>query len=227
MKKNSFSVKFLLIALCFSVTVVANAQKARFGIKGGFNLSTLSGYDDAIGFIKKMGESEDVKFDAVTNPIPRFHIGAISQIDLSSNFFLQPELLFSIQGCQLEYAISMMGSVHRSDDIAELYYLQLPVYCGYKFNLSQSVDLILGVGPYLAYGISDNEDGFKNGNLKRFDFGLSAMGGIQLNKFQITAGYDLGLTDMIDMNGWSTAKDMLGLSSICNRNFKASVAYLF
>lgn len=77
----------------------------------------------------------------------------------------------------------------------------------------------------MGYGIHASDDAFDQ--FKRFDFGLSAMGGIQFNKLQITIGYDLGLTDNVDIDGWKTAKDIYGLSSICNRDFKVSVGYFF
>jgi len=63
--------------------------------------------------------------------------------------------------------------------------------------------------------------------LERFDAGLSAIAGIEFRKFQITLGYDLGLVDAMDVDGWKTMKDLAGLSSIRNQNIKVSVGYFF
>jgi hypothetical protein len=79
-----------------------------------------------------------------------------------------------------------------------------------------------------AYGISGTDDVFKSDNgFKRLDVGASALAGIQFNQLQITLGYDLGLTDMTNMEGLNTAKELSGLSSVCNRNLKLSVGCFF
>ena len=88
--------------------------------------------------------------------------------------------------------------------------------------------IILGAGPYVAFGISGSEGSYGDGGMfQRFDAGLSAIGGIQFHKLQITAGFDLGLVDQMGFDGWKTIKDITGASSVQNRNFKLSVGYFF
>ncbi|MCL1937768.1 MAG: PorT family protein [Candidatus Azobacteroides sp.] len=214
---------FLMICFSFLAVSFSNAQ-VRFGVKAGFNASSLSGYEKAV---TTLGENAEIggmlPFDAFSVKYrPGFHAGIVSQIDLAPNFLLQPELLYSLLGVKEE--TSLLGV--KQSETGSLHYIQLPVYAAYKFNVGLNLDLILGAGPYIGCGIAGDDDAFKD-TFTRFDWGLSAMGGVQYNKFQITIGYDLGLMDMFNMDGWKTAKDMLGLSSISNRNFKVSVAYFF
>ncbi|KAA6352273.1 hypothetical protein EZS27_000455 [termite gut metagenome] len=227
MKKNSFILKALLAGcFCFFTVFVSNAQtEVRFGVKAGFNASNISGTKD---LMKGLNEITGGLNAAVSKYIPRFHGGVISQISFSRHFFLQPELLYSLQGYREEYVIDMGTYFPSGDQDYDFHYFQLPIYAGYKINTSQYISILFGVGPYFAYAFSGNDNTFgDDGILRRFDFGLTAMEGIQYKKLQFTVGYDLGLTDMVDINGWKTAKDLYGLSSICNRNFKVSVAYFF
>jgi opacity protein-like surface antigen len=182
---------FLLIAF------VSQAQ-VNYGVKGGLNVSTLSGYS-------KIAE---------TKHKPGFNIGLVGQINLPSNVFIQPELLFSQEGIR--------GKKDKKFSNRMLNYLQLPVYVGYKLDAGLGLNVIVGVGPYLACGMGGTNKPFKH-SMKRFDAGFSAMGGIQFEKVQLTLGYDLGLTDIrkkeMKKEGFS--------SKLSNRNLKVSLAYLF
>lgn len=112
-------------------------------------------------------------------------------------------------------------------------YLQLPVHAGYKIGLSESVDLALHAGPYLAYGIGGKskyeEDGDKEevdffgsekeeGN-KSFDWGLGAGADLILSKsFRLGLNYDLGLTNISRGDKKYPVK---------NRNLSISIGYSF
>jgi len=222
-------IKAGLMAVLFCFAISAQAQ-VKVGVKGGFNASnmSMSGFED-IEIYDQFGNMIGYQ---KTSYKPGFHAGLMLQVDLPGSFFLQPELLFSNQGLKEETKIEGDKETGNST----LNYLQLPIYAGYKFNAGSGLDVILGVGPYLAYGISGTDDPFKENPLiqnsdgmkmKRFDAGLSAMAGIEYNKFQITVGYDLGLVDCIGADGWSIIKDAYNLSSIYNRNVKVSIGYFF
>ncbi|MDR0231702.1 MAG: PorT family protein [Dysgonamonadaceae bacterium] len=207
---------FFVILLSMVTIGFVNAQNIKFGLKGGLNTSSVSGFGDLVGALEGMGAEVG---DFSTSYKPGFHLGVVAQIELGS-LFLQPELLFSQMG--------VTGKLEGESENLNLNYLQLPIYVGYKKSVGVGLDLLLGAGPYLGYGISGSEETFgDDGMFKRIDAGLSFMGGIQFNNIQITLGYDLGLIDMVDAPGWNTAKDILGLSSITNRNIKVSFAYFF
>jgi hypothetical protein len=151
----------LIIVVLFLFTISGSAQT--IGLKGGLNLSTISGFEDANNAITNAaipGVSGIPGYS--TGYAAGFHLGLMFQYDLPANFFLQPELLFSIQGIKEEAT----GS---EAETSRLNFLQVPIY----------------------------------------------------------AGYDFGLVDQMDVDGWDTAKDILGLSSVQNRNIKISVGYFF
>ncbi len=225
--KTSGKGMILLIA-CLAMVNAVNAQGFRVGLKVGYNASTLSGYEELGRRIGGLSDKYTVSYKS------GFHVGLAGQYSLNS-FFIQPELLYSSMGLQEE-----LGEKKES---SSLNYLQLPIYAGYKFHLAQAgPKLILGAGPYMAYGLSATDDvfditshnsqhgedpGVADNMFNRFDAGLSFMGGLEFSSMQITIGYDLGLVDMVGLNGWKTAKDLLGLPSVCNRNLKISAVCFF
>ena len=212
-------IKIVTIALMlFSFSIYSNAQ-LKIGVKGGLNYSSMPEMVDFMRVASELGlpvpGSYAVKYASA------FHLGLMSQYNLSSHFFFQPELLFSMQGVKEEAP----GIV---SETSYLNFLKLPVYIGYKIKAGAGLDIIIGAGPYAAYGLSGSEGAYGDTGLFRNpDAGFSCMGGIQLSNLQITAGFDAGLVDQIKVNGWKTAKDILGLSSIQTRNFKLSVGYFF
>ncbi len=216
----------LISVLCmFSILGLSAQTEVLYGVKGGFNASSVSGLSGLIDASNRSGNSS---LDMSVKYRPGFHMGLVSQINITDKFFVQPELLYSLQGFKLSGSGNILYEYVSGSETTIMHYLQLPVYAGTKIAAGQGLDIILGVGPYIAYGLSGEEGTFgDSGMFRRFDFGLTAMGGVQFNKFQITLGYDLGLVDLINTPGWSAAKNEAGISSMCNRNLKASVAYFF
>ena len=99
--------KIFLILVCASTFAVANAQVS-FGVKGGLNLSNVVG-DDAEGAKAKVG----------------YHVGLLAGIPVTSNFSVQPELVYSAQGAKYEEA--------GEDDVnLNSGYLNIPVLAKYS-----------------------------------------------------------------------------------------------
>jgi hypothetical protein len=209
MKQNVKGLVITAVFILFSISV--NAQ-LHWGLRGGLNLSTMSGWEDAneVNGVGIPGYSTGYSAGS--------HLGLISQYDLSTEFFLQSELLFSIQG------IKEKARDYRTET-SRLNFIQLPVYAGCKINIVSDLHFIVAAGPFLAFGIYGSDDAYEK--LQRFDAGASFMGGLQFRKTQLIFGYDLGLVDQYDVSGWKTAKDVFGLSAIQNRNIKISVASFF
>lgn len=87
-------------------------------------------------------------------------------------------------------------------------YLQLPAHLGYKFELAPNVKLVANAGPYVAYGIGGKAKGggnsekiFGNNRFKRLDYGVGGGIGLELGKFIVGGGYDLGLNNVSDVKG--------------------------
>lgn len=114
--------KFLLLAV---VTVLGftsvNAQKIKFGVKGGLNFATISG-----------DNTEDI--DLVTS----FNFGVLSEIPLSDKFSFQPELMYSGQGYSF------------NDNVVALSYLNIPLMGKYYLTKGFSVEAGPQIGFLLA-----------------------------------------------------------------------------
>src|SRR5688572_26725758 len=81
MKKNIITALFIMAVL------TAEAQTARFGIKGGVNANTF--------YLKTEGTGSDSRFSLTK---PGFHVGGIADLAFGPNFSLQPQLLFAMKG---------------------------------------------------------------------------------------------------------------------------------
>ena len=97
----------------------ANAQEAKFGVKGGLNIANLNFSGDGA---------------PSTSSLVGFHIGGFTEIKVSDKFFIQPEVMYSTQGAK--FKMSEDGLTLNS---FKLGYINLPVMAKYyvaeKFNL--------------------------------------------------------------------------------------------
>ena len=184
-----------------------------FGIKGGLNSSSLKNYEKLFA-IKDM--PPDIQACMENEQRVGFNLGIFLQLEVPyTNFFFQPELLFSNQGSKAkeEYRTALNGIdfTHKSSHQITLNYLQLPVYLGYKLRLGAS-SILVGAGAYYAYGLWDSKYISENKEFKRSDAGVGLMAGLEIRKFQIKADYDYSL---------------LTSSSLRNRTFKVAFGYIF
>ncbi|MCO5240417.1 MAG: PorT family protein [Chitinophagaceae bacterium] len=171
--------KKIIFLSVFTAAVFIGQAQVKFGIKAGVNFSTLSG-DDA----------------KIENLSPKFRIGiaggGLVNIGLNEMFSLQPELLYSMEGCT--YKQSGEKATYKTD------YVNIPVLIQYN-NPS---GFYAETGPQIGFLTSakigyngnsvDIKDGFKTIN---FSWGLGA--GYKLsNGLGIGARYNLGITKIAD-----------------------------
>jgi hypothetical protein len=196
MKKNTIASK--MIALTMAVGLLAftgayaqeqqasteSGMTAKFGIKGGFNLTSL--YVDNVS-------SEHAKAG--------FNAGIFAKLPVTKGFSIQPELLYSVKGAKDTYSNFIQGD---GEYRFNLNYLELPVLA--VINVAKNFNL--HAGGYAAYLVSANvKDVNSNGdidgatdlnadNFKRFDFGLAGGAGFDIDNFTIGARYNYGLTQI-------------------------------
>lgn len=110
-------------------------------------------------------------------------------------------------------------------------YSEFPVNAVFHVRITGNLDWLFGAGPVVAIGIWDktryiasitddrgvvttssgtSRSTFGGGDVQRFDFGGQLLSGIQINKIQLTAGYNYGL-----LNTRASGKD---LQSLRHRN---------
>lgn len=148
------------------------------GIKAGVNLANL-----------KLTDQPDVSTSMRIN----FHAGIFYNVPLSSNFSIQPEILFSGEGAKFETSNS-------TSDIT-LNYLQVPVM--FQFNTSSG--FYLEAGPWLGImakgkeivttSAAESKLDLKK-QYKKTNFGAAGGLGFKMKRAGIYARYNLGLADL-------------------------------
>jgi hypothetical protein len=161
----------LLGVIC--LTQISFAQH-RFGIRGGLNIAnqkvTVSAFGD------KISQSGDA--------IPSFHIGGMGDIQLSELFYLQPSILLSGKGMNLDGEDDFGNPIEVK---VRPFYLELPVNLVVKTQLpSTNLSIYGGAGPSIGFGVfgkvkggGEDEDAFQEEGFKRLDFGVNLTAGVE------------------------------------------------
>ena len=183
----------ILITILSLFSLYSIAQENHFGLKGGWNISTIDG-------LPKEWKSMDV------DPNNSFHIGGFAEIGINEDWALVGEVLFSGKGSLISIQDS---SVQIDDSEIRLNYLTFPVLIQYCIG-----PLALQAGPEFGFQIDRDVNGdVKTGVLdpdfwdQRFD--LSLVGGVNVNlgNFFIGARYGKSFTKLIE----ATFTDDMGL----------------
>jgi hypothetical protein len=220
MKRNAL----YLTAAGLVIASVSFAQVS-FGIRAGVNFQNIIGKDYT---------GEKLEYDLLTG----FHAGVNAEIPVAQEFYVRPGLLFSTKGAK-----------EREGDyeaIIKVAYIELPVHLVYKPEFGDG-NLILGLGPYVAYGtygkVKGEYDGetdetdirFKNKlteeemmdenfYIKRFDAGVDIFFGYEFAfRLSVQLNGQMGLLDLDP--GYDG--DEHDESSPKNAGFGLSVGYRF
>jgi Outer membrane protein beta-barrel domain len=127
-------------------------------------------------------------------------------------------------GAGLEF-VGKGGKYPGDGGTVALNYLEVPIYGTGNYIIDSKSKVFVGIGPYFAYGIGgkvksgnfeSSSFGENNGGYKRFDAGLTFMGGYQFQKFRLSLNYDLGLVNTAYASEDITSK---------GRSFGISVGY--
>jgi Outer membrane protein beta-barrel domain len=167
----------------------------RIGVKAGLNVFNIHN-DNSIEYNARTG----------------FHVGLLGHIHLSSQFAVQPELVFSSQGAKY--------NIGGNDTKLKLGYINLPVMFQYMFDNGFRIQ----AGPQLGFlvnsksEVNDKETNI-NSSYKAVDFGLGAGVGYihSPSGFGVDARYNFGLSDI---NKNSSVKST-------NNGLQVGVFYLF
>ena len=91
--------KLVLTIITLSSISILNAQKIKFGAKGGLNSSTMTYEIPVFGELNYEVYRDKRLHDYTVG----FHLGGFVEFRLTDQFFFQPELLLSVQGSKYEY----------------------------------------------------------------------------------------------------------------------------
>lgn len=213
-------IKLLTLSAILAFSGLALQAQIGFGIQGGVNFQNLNG--------------KDVNGDKLENDmIPGYHGGVSIQLQFVPDFFFQPGLLLTTKGAQ-----NFAGSVA---DKHKITYIELPLNVVYKPLLGKG-HLLLGFGPYVAFGIggkgimgsTDVELEFKkvvettdpDGVLyyKAFDSGANIFAG-----YELEGGIFLQLNTQLGLLKINPEDKRIpgDKSSIKNTGFGLSIGYRF
>jgi opacity protein-like surface antigen len=189
----------LLFVLVLGSTAIF-AQDIKFGVKGGLNIANFKG-DDADGTDSKVG----------------INIGAFARIGLTKKLALQPELIYSQEGCK-----------DNSDNKWKLNYLNIPLLLRAKMFGTDNFNLM--AGPQIGFLVKSEID---NGDisvdaddlLKSTNFSLAFGLAYDINdKFSVDARYNLGLTKIMkDSDTFGDLSD----AKINTSTFQLGLSYSF
>lgn len=193
-----------IIFLLLVSTCIVNAQQNedKIGIKGGFNFSTFTGYNDSgiTDFSRRIS----------------FHAGIMLESKLSNIVSLQPEVLFSSQGSDEEF--------DGVDYENRLNYVNLPIL--FKFYVSNQFSL--DVGPQLGVLISAKQSNTstRDNDIKTYfkDTDISLATGISykfVSGFNLSARYNFGLKDIFNTDLYQYG------DKLKNGVFQLSIGYYF
>lgn len=106
--------KYILYSVVFLfLGQLAMAQTKGIGIRFGYNFANLSG---------------DIQQNET---LTAFHVGAFTDFKLRDCLFLQPELMFSVQGSAFSYGDDELSE---SDTDLKISYLNIPVLLSYHYT---------------------------------------------------------------------------------------------
>jgi Outer membrane protein beta-barrel domain len=197
------------LALFSLFITTANAQKSSAIIKAGVNFANVS--------IDDNGGIDDAK------TLTSFQAGIIGDIKLAPIFSIQPGILFTGKGTKTQSGTE--GSANWYKATSNPYYIEVPVNFVFK-TPTGPVKFFAGAGPYLGIGVAgknkvrgailganfsseesidwsnddpsttNQEEGSGFGIMRRFDYGLNGLAGVETSNIVISANYGLGLAKL-------------------------------
>lgn len=219
-KRNKLKNKILILFILTTFSLSSFAQGAKWGIKAGSNLSSLS---DLVEKYPKGDDGYHITQKDGNGLFVGFHAGVFANLKMSRLIHFQPELLFSLQGGKHKRDIGIPGNIWQHL-VFKFYYVQLPLL----FEIKPIANLGVLIGPQIGLNVSrkvtitffddywdwhiaaypdsnkkktetksgsDFDDEIFNGGLKKFDAAM--VFGLQYTIQRVTMGarYNLGLVN--------------------------------
>ena len=202
----------MILLFAFAVIAASINAQVRPGIKLGYNLGgVMADYrGDKSPEELKIIAGDPGNFRMKSG----FQAGLIADCPISKVLAIQPGVRFAMQGFSDRYRSGATNGPEVTRNFS-LYYLQVPVYAQYRWNVYEDVNVLFQAGPYAGAGLfgrqainssktkfGSGDDKYKKvtfGNGKSYDiqkvvdYGVSAGIGIEFFRFQLVATYDFGI----------------------------------
>lgn len=190
--------KILLVLAVFGFIFSVQAQNFKIGLKVGANMTKVSG--------KSFNEEFDLGYQA----------GFWSDIKLSKDFGLQPEVLFTQVGTTRASGFASLYSTLLAPGAVtniKLNYLTIPVLLRYKvtnnlaINAGPQYNILMDKGQTL---LQNGQSAFKSG-----DFSMVAGIQLKLLVLNLYGRYNIGLTNINDIDNkdkWTSQQLQFGVN---------------
>ncbi|MEL1252434.1 porin family protein [Flavobacterium sp. DGU38] len=178
MQSNILCALTLFLSASFGMLHAQENVTTEFGIKGGLNMSNL---------FTEEADDENILYG--------FNAGVYATLPVSDFIAIQPELLFTTKGSELEYSTAFASGNTKF----KLNYIELPLLV--RVNITKNFNI--HAGGYASYLVSakvsgdgdiDFDEDIDADDLERFDAGLSAGIGVDFNPVSVGLRYNYGLT---------------------------------
>jgi hypothetical protein len=178
---------FLLVVLIFSANS-SRAQGFHLGIKAGTNISELTGRSFDEGFQWN------------------FMAGAFAELNFTSKWGIQPEVLFSQTTTQTASNFDEVYEQGINSQNVKLNYLSIPILLTYKLPLPI---ISLQLGPQFGILMNTSENITANGTnaFKSGDFSMVVGAQVNLGPFKGGARYVYGFTNIDDVTNVDSWKN--------------------
>lgn len=190
--------KLLTISAILLFSTLALQAQIGFGILGGVNFQNING---------KNSNGDKLENGLLTG----FHAGVNVNIPMATDFYFQPGLLYTVKGANNEFFTPPLKASGDYTTTTKLSYIELPLNFLYRPQLGNGY-LLLGFGPYVAYGIGGKETTQLNStSFERpveFENTVSSWSDLISNAYyrpfdagaNILFGYELAMGAFIQMN---------------------------
>ncbi|MBU2553473.1 MAG: PorT family protein [Bacteroidetes bacterium] len=207
--KKTLLITALLIAV-FSFNNL-NAQ-----VKGGFKL----GAD-----FSRLNMDYDDDFNDETKRLISPRLGFIIEVPVNDFLFVQAGVFGAAKGWRVSEEDA--GDTYKAMMI--LGTIDIPIQFGYKYDLG-NIKLFGMAGPVISYNVYstlvykwgdedwDNDNSYKIGNseadfFKPLNMGVNIEAGVELNRFQFSAFYMQGLSNLNTQDGDKYTTNVIGLTA--------------
>ncbi len=208
MKRTLLITAFLIAVFSFNNL---NAQ-----VKGGFKL----GAD-----FSRLNMDYDDDFNDETKRLISPRLGFIIEVPVNDFLFVQAGVFGTAKG----WRISEKDAGETFKAFMILGAIDIPIQFGYKYDLG-AIKLFGMAGPVISYNVYstfaiklgdedwDNDNSFKIGNseadfFKPLNMGVNVEAGVELNRFQFSAFYMQGLSNLNTQDGDKYTTNVIGLTA--------------
>ncbi len=135
--------RILTFSAIFLMSAMALQAQVDLGLLGGVNFYNMNGKD---------GDGDKYANGLLVG----FHAGFNANIPVAPQFYFQPGLVFSVKGSKNDMGLIPVKASGDFSTVTKLSYIEMPLNLLFRAQLGEGY-ILLGFGPYVAYGIGGKE----------------------------------------------------------------------